>query len=296
MGFFDTLALPSALTRRNQWVCWKWAFRNGKRTKVPIDPNTGGDGRANDPTTWSDYDTAREYNQQNDDSDGIGFVFHEDDEIVGIDLDDMRDPGTGDITETASDIINKLDSFTEISPSGTGFHILVKGEKPSGRSRKGDIEMYDTARFFTMTGNRLPGTPQEVKEREGPLRVVHHKYLKDDDTDNDIRNRSTDSTISMNDHELLQKARNSNNGKKFEALWNGHTSGYESHSEADLALCSYLAFWTAGDAAQMDRLFRESGLYRPKWDNDHSSDGKTYGEMTISKAIQTATDFYSGDT
>lgn len=80
------------------------------------------------------------------------------------------------------------------------------------------------------------------------------------------------------------------NGAKFERLWNGNTAGYESHSEADMALCCLLAFWTGGDATQMDRLFRQSGMYRGKWDEVHYADGSTYGEKTVERAIQTTTE------
>ena len=75
----------------------------------------------------------------------------------------------------------------------------------------------------------------------------------------------------------------SRQGEKFRRLWEGDTSGYESHSEADAALCSILSYWTKGDTAQIDRLFRRSGLMRTKWDEAHSSDKSTYGQMTICK-------------
>jgi primase-polymerase (primpol)-like protein len=72
---------------------------------------------------------------------------------------------------------------------------------------------------------------------------------------------------------------------RFKNLWNGNLAGYASQSEADLALCNFLAFWTRGDAARIDRLFRRSGLYRAKWEERHRADGRTYGEMTIARAI-----------
>ena len=74
------------------------------------------------------------------------------------------------------------------------------------------------------------------------------------------------------------------NGAAFFRLWSGCTDGYSSHSEADLALCSHLAFWTGRDAALMDSMFRQSGLMRDKWDRQQS--GTTYGAITIQKAIE----------
>ena len=295
MGFMDTLALPPAMTRLDHWIVWRVEERNGKDTKIPVNPHTLKFGATDDPETWASYEKAAEVAK--DDEYGLGFVFTEEDDLVGIDLDDMRDPETGEIDDDANEIIDRLDSYTEISPSGEGFHIIVKGDMPSGRNRKGGIEMYEDGRFFTVTGNRLPGTEPEVKRRDGPLRVVHHKFLKKSKVN---RQRDTTSNrgspeLDLDDNEVLRKAKNSSNGKKFEALWNGITSGYDSHSEADLALCSYLAFWTGGDKQQMDDLFRKSGLYRDKWDREHSSDGKTYGEMTIDKAVATSTSFYGED-
>jgi primase-polymerase (primpol)-like protein len=91
---------------------------------------------------------------------------------------------------------------------------------------------------------------------------------------------------------VIEKATSAANGAKFERLWNGSTAGYESHSEADMALCFQLAFWTGGDADQMDRLFRRSGLMRQKWDEVHFADGSTYGEKTLERAVARVTEFY----
>ena len=101
--------------------------------------------------------------------------------------------------------------------------------------------------------------------------------------------------VQLSDSDLLEKARGAANGSKFAQLWDDDTSGYGSDSEADLALCSLLGFWCLGDQDQMDRLFRQSGLYRGKWDERHSGDGRTYGELTVAKALERAT-FYQGAT
>ena len=96
--------------------------------------------------------------------------------------------------------------------------------------------------------------------------------------------------VDLSDRELLEKARDADNGDRFDALWRGDTAGYPSHSEADMALCNLLAFWTGGDRQRMDRLFRESGLMRDKWDEDRGAD--TYGERTIEAALDATTDYY----
>ena len=97
---------------------------------------------------------------------------------------------------------------------------------------------------------------------------------------------------SLSDDEILDRAPNAVNGQKFTRLFNGDTSAHPSQSEADLALCDMLAFWTGRDADQMDRLFRQSGLYRKKWDERRGRD--TYGNLTIQKAIAGCREFYSG--
>lgn len=123
---------------------------------------TGEKAKADDPSTWTDYETCVAAVERGE-YDGIGFEFGSG--YVGVDLDHCRDVETGQIEDWASDIVAHLDSYTEASPSGSGVHIICKGALPEGRRRMGPIEMYDTARFFTVTGERLPGTAVTVGER-----------------------------------------------------------------------------------------------------------------------------------
>ncbi|QFU84487.1 phage NrS-1 polymerase family protein [Natronorubrum aibiense] len=305
---FDRTVLPADLRNRDQWVCWKEELRDGKPTKIPVTPGSGAFASSTDPETWASFETALEYADTGN-ADGIGFVFTDDDPIVGVDLDDCRDPESGDVDDTALDIIERLDSYTETSPSGTGFHVLIKGELPDGRNRRGSIELYDTARFFTVTCDRLEDTPPRVARRQDALVAIHREYVQDSEPDpeHDSGNHRTsdetettgsaaDTDVDLDDEELLERAQNASNGEKFERLWRGSTAGYESQSEADMALCCLLAFWTGGDHQQMDRLFRQSGLLRDKWDEVHYADGSTYGEKTIERAISSTSEFYDPDT
>jgi len=173
--------LPETLTTHDQWLCWRAEERDGKMTKVPVDPNSGQFASTTDSSTWSDFRTARERVVASPDLDGLGFVFADSDSIVGVDLDDCRIPETGKTREWATDIIDRLDSFTEVSPSGTGYHVLVEGSLPDGRNRKGDIELYETARFFTVTGDHVDDTPKTVESREETLKAVHEEYLAADE-------------------------------------------------------------------------------------------------------------------
>ena len=292
------------MVTRPQWLCWRAEARDGKTTKVPVDPNSGSYASATDAATWAEFTTARDYADR--EGIGLGFVFTDDDPLVGVDLDDCRDVDTGELTEWADSIVSRLDSFTEISPSGTGVHVIVKGTLPDGRNRHGDVELYETARFFTVTGDHVSETPTTVERREDALAGVHAEYVAADLPEPTVEGSETDVTLpaagrvadrdgnDLDDKELLEKAKHAANGAKFARLYRGSTAGYPSQSEADMALCSLLAFWTGGEATQTDRLFRESGLMRPKWDEQHFADGATYGERTIERAIAGTDEFYDG--
>ncbi|SEP27218.1 hypothetical protein SAMN04487948_13022 [Halogranum amylolyticum] len=291
-------SIPEELVERPQWVCWRREQRDGKATKIPVVPGVGSFASSTDPETWGDFETACDYLERGR-ADGVGFVFTEEDPIVGVDLDDCRDPESGDTDDDAQDIITRLDSYTEVSPSGTGYHVLIQGSLPEGRNRRGKIECYDTARFFTVTGDRVTGTPTAVSQRQDALEAIHREYIAEEtptqatDTPTGVTEREeSSSSTSLDDDTLLEKAKNASNGAKFDRLWNGSTSGYDSNSEADMALCCLLAFWSGGDAAQMDQLFRQSGLIREKWDEVHYADGSTYGEKTVERAIERTSEFY----
>jgi len=285
--------LPDSLVSCPQWLCWREQERDGKTTKVPVNPTSGNYASATDPSTWTDFETAHTFTETGDAA-GLGFVFTDDDPFVGIDLDDCRVPETETTLDWAENIVETLDSYTEISPSGTGYHVIVRGNLPGDRNRKGDVELYETARFFTVTGDHVEGTPTEIREREDALETVHAEHVAPDDETADSENeRSTqEGSVDIGDEQLLSKARNAKNGEKFARLWRGNTSGYESQSEADMALCSLLAFWTGGDHDRIDRLFRESGLMREKWDEVHFSDGSTYGEKTVDRAVAGTSEVY----
>ena len=305
----DQTSLPETLCEREQWVCWKQTKRDGNTTKIPVTPGGGGFASSTDPKTWTGFEIALEYAHTGN-ADGVGFVFTDDDPIVGVDLDDCRDPETGDVDAEAQDIIDRLDSYTEMSPSGTGYHVLIEGELPEGRNRRGHIELYDKARFFTVTGKHIDETPTHIARRQDALVAIHREYVNGPSREEKSSAANPGSseedseptfntdfevdteTIDLDDEKLLAKARRASNGSKFERLWGGNTGGYESNSEADMALCCLLAFWSGGDNRQIDRLFRESGLIREKWDEVHFADGSTYGEKTIERAISNTSEFY----
>jgi putative DNA primase/helicase len=277
-------ARPDALDELKaaaQWVFWTWKERDGKRTKPPYDPATGAEARSNDPTSWGTFAAACNANQRHDGA-GVGFMFNRD--FVGVDLDGCRDPETGAIDAEAQRIIDELRSYTEVSPSGTGVHILLRGTLPPGRRRYGTVEMYDGGRYFTVTGRHVDGTPGTIAEGTDALARLHERIFPAPDPTRSPRPRVQRSAPTADDAELIERSLQAPNGDAFGRLWRGDTTGFESASDADWQLCLYLKYRTNGDAARMDRLFRQSGLMREKWDRPDGTHG-TYGERTIRKAL-----------
>jgi primase-polymerase (primpol)-like protein len=147
--------IPEELAERPQWVLWRLEERAGTFTKIPY-TDTGHRGSSTDLMTWSTCaHVLAAYARGN--YDGIGFVFSSADPFVGVDLDDCRDPETGYVAPWAQEIIDRVgkNGYVEASPSGTGVHIVVKGNVRGGGMRKGNVEMYSRGRFFTITGRVL---------------------------------------------------------------------------------------------------------------------------------------------
>lgn len=284
--------IPGELRELRQWVAYRRIAskkRPGKTDKIPVDPGTGKNASSTNPATWGTLEAALA-RATRDNLAGVGFVFTIQDSFVGIDLDDVID-AQGHIEAWAMDHIKLCASYTERSQSGTGVHIITRGKLPPGGCKRGKVEMYDAGRFFVCTGDVLTDY-RTIRDAQDAIDRIHQATFGTSQP----AQKSTGQPTTLTDAELLAKAQGASNGAKFAALWDGSTSGYTSTSEADLALCSFLAFWSGGDTAQVDRLFRQSGLYRAnKWDARHASDGATYGNLTITKAITTTRDFYDGN-
>jgi primase-polymerase (primpol)-like protein len=148
--------IPEQLTERPQWVCWRLEERDGKKTKVPYTPGKAPERRASstDLMTWRTFSQAlRAYERSEPPCDGIGFVFCSADPYSGIDIDHCRNPETGEVAEWAQKIINSAsEGYVEVSPSGTGLHLNLRGVVRGGSVKKGRVEMYSRERFFTITG------------------------------------------------------------------------------------------------------------------------------------------------
>jgi len=280
--------IPEGLCERDIWIGWTAEERTKEGsevypTKVPRDARTGRKCDATDPESGTYFEEVLKA-YQNGEFDGIGILLLDGIGLVGVDEDDCRNPDTGEMDRAAAMRMRMIDSYTEVSPSGTGTRTFAFGEKPGPRCKDTaeGFEMYAHTRFLTVTGHHVEDTPQQVKERPDELATVYELVFGKDDPSETLPAPTVPNDVS--DHALIQKAKESNDS--FARLWNGDPSAYPSRSEADLALCNHLAFWTGRDARRMDALVRQSGLMREKWERDD------YREPTIEKAIANCDDVY----
>ncbi len=295
-----TLAPPTAATRESlrleagievpedledypQWVGWEYRRIKAKPgcTKVPLrldGSHTGSPASTTDPSTWASYDVARPHPR-------IGFVFTAKDPFCGMDLDDCLDPETGEITLAARVILRYCATYAEISPSGRGIKLIVRGSIPEGVSRRQNrklgVEVYESGRFFTLTGRRLSGVPESIVEADlSPLcRWVFGSEARETPRRHALPDSRSQPRFS--DDAIIEKALAAANGARFERLWRGDPSGYPTRSEADLALCAMLAYWSDADARTVETLFSRSGLCREKW-----TSRPDYRRKTIELAIR----------
>ena len=275
------------LKNTKQWIC--------HLNKVPKSPLYNGNASPTDSKMWGTYEQAvkacKEYNYS-----GIGFVFTADTDFCGIDIDHCINEN-GEIHKNALDILSTMDSYAEISPSGTGIHIIYKGKvheewkkKKTNALDKGiHLEMYQKDRYFTFTENRL--NDFDVESREPHAELIYKAYMADEEKPVK-KPENKPKMLTLSDRDIIDKAMNSASGMKFARLFNGDTSDYDNDdSRADLAFCLMLAFWCNKDISMMDRIFRQSKLMRSKWDEKHGRD--TYGNITLQKAVESCMNTYS---
>lgn len=275
----DEKSIPAIWELRvmRQWVAWRYQPReSGKPGKLPIDPATGRAADMSDSATWGTFLDAM-HRQHQDNLPGLGFVLTADDPYVVVDLDNCCNAGL--VTPAAMTIVEYLDSYTEFSPSGTGLHVWCKGTLPPGKRNAKPVEMYDAAHYLTVTLDHLP-PKKPIQARQAEISVVYDAFLAQPATERPV---PVSIAPTAEDGELLGRIVRSRVGDRFKRLFEGDASGYGSASEADLALAGYLSFWTQ-DANQVDRIFRQSGLFRPdKWDAKRGD--YSYGAMTVRRAI-----------
>jgi hypothetical protein len=273
--------IPADLKAWPQWVVWRYEWdddlrdkvtrqRTGEWTKPPRSVRGGGLASSTEPLTWASFDdVATAY--AGGSWDGVGFCPREEDGFVFTDWDDM----TTDEARWTGGVV-QLDSYTERSPSGTGYRVILRGRLVGkGRTNRAKgVEIYDRGHYLTITGQHVEGTPWTIEAR--PERILElHELLSVKPSGNGHR---PEVEIEIGDDEVVRRAR----GERFDALYdNGDLSeNNDDHSAADQSLCNLLARYTT-DAEQIDRLFRSSALNREKWEARPG-----YREVTIEKAIE----------
>lgn len=282
--------IPQEMKFCNNWVCWQ-AIPDEKShsgiKKVPVCALNGSSAKSNDPTTWTTFGNAL-IGMRTRHFSGIGFMFSNSN-YFGVDIDDCRDEVerylNGDKSGIIGEFIETLGSYAELSQSGNGIHIICKGNLPKGARRKGKVEMYDSGRYFIMTGNQI-GSYSDVADCTESIKNLHEKYLGN--TQKKTIQKSAPTIMELTEKEIIDRMCASS--IKADRLYQGDFSEYNSQSEADMAFCSILAFWCGGDTSLMDSIYRKSGLMRDKWDRKQS--GSTYGKLLMEKCVSECTEFY----
>lgn len=294
--------VPSVIRYPNQWVNWQYIWKEdiGKWDKPLFNPQ-GWKASATASHTWSPFTEVQKAYEAGK-FDGVGFVMQKrpltEHQLIGIDLDKCRNPKTGEISQEAKEDLDLLNSYSEISPSGTGIRVFVRGDiSEDGRNnRKRYREIYKNAHYLTVTGQRLEEYPATIETRPTEVLEFYNKYFSD--KEQEPSQEKTTKTSGLTDEQVIALASQAHNSPKFLKLmagdWERFTKEdgeqlYPSQSEADLALCELLAFYTQ-NPEQIDRIFRRSKLYREKWER------KDYAyDRTIKIAIDRTKEHYSGN-
>ena len=287
--------IPDALKQSASFCVWKLEKRSGRPTKVPYDPRTRQMAKTNEPSTFTDFNTAMKAYAIGG-WDGIGYRVSEG--IGAIDIDHcIREDGS--LNDVAASILGIFSTaYFEKSPSGTGLRGFFKLSPDFAydktvyyiNNRKHGLEVYlpgTTNRFVTVTGDMFrSGT---VERDDDALRNLLDTFMK---RSTRVSNKTIEPASYLDDEGVIAHASASASGDKFKALYAGNwEEGYDSQSDADMAFVSMLCFWCGNVEEQIDRIFRSSGLMRDKW--DRMTGDRTYGQITIRNAIASTSEIYT---
>ena len=308
--------VPMELRQRSQWVGFKLvpkADKPGKFDKVPFNPRNGNKASTTDPDTWGSFDEAV-YAVTRYRFDGIGYVFAEDDPYAGADFDGCRDATTGDIAQWGQELLALLDGgYAEASPSATGVHVLGRGKVPSAGHKtpykEGVVELYDHARFFTVTGNALPTNDLALPlvDITDGLQKVHDlcwadkRYNQDSGPQPDTNGKYAPPTYGatgLTDDDLLDRCRTDKTGEQFIAFYD-YANLFDvdwDDSVADWFVWSKLVFYLGDDVERIIKLAEQGEHYKHtgndvkarerqnKWQRPEPTYG-TLQRQTIAKAL-----------
>lgn len=286
--------IPASLRESPFWLCWQERpprKPGAKPAKVPVDPASLRNINPLDPANPMTFEAALLAYERNPELAGIGFVFAPENAFAGVDIDKCRNPDTGQIEPWAWELTRLADSYTEVSPSGTGIKIFLKADL-AGRASNfeyagREIEAYSARRYFTVTGLHVEGTSWAVNDRQQTVESLLQK--EPEWTAIGKLDRSQDAAAplvdAMSDEELRAKIVQSKQGVKFQRLMAGDTTGYAGYFSASGALCAILASWTRSNPERVDRIARTSDLI-VGWEQWWEESGR--GERTVAKACALA--------
>ena len=263
--------IPAELKMLNSWVAWKSVSVEGrdKPTKIPYQPLTGYKASPTNPDHWSTFNEALDVVDQYD---GIGFVLSGYDPFCFIDMDNpnnIEDPEQREYwKKTLLEIYNlSPDTYTEISPSGKGLHILVRADInliPSGLNN-GCIEAYTHSRYMTVTGDAKKGRSMEIVQADDFVRDLCDRFKVTPAAADPVDVDQFETPETMTDEEVVSMASGFKDGDKFVDLYEGRwEEHYASQSDADMSLVNMIQTATK-NRVQIKRIFLASQLgQRPK--------------------------------
>lgn len=277
--------IPGELKARKIWAVWNAVPKKNtdgstRYSKPPKQPS-GYDAKSNDPKTWTSFGEAKEAYETGK-WDGIGIMTMA--PYITYDQDHCVEEATG-LNQTAKEDLNDLNTYSEISPSGTGIRAICKGKKPGKNCKRGNFELYDSVRFITITGHTINDYPMHIREDGEGIKTVYNRRLNSSQEEGREERRERKSTATSTDEQIIGKANSSANGSKFGALYDGNNTGYNSPSDADMAFCDILAFYTK-DSKQIERIWKNSDRAREK------TERTDYRERTVGKAIDRVKESY----
>lgn len=287
----NALEIPDELKQLPKWVLWRaeWDNKQKQYKKVPYS-YAGYRASSTESETWTIFDAIHSLYEKNDSNNGIGFVLSNDDDYICLDIDDAINPDTGQLQTDLAIEMTEL-TYCELSPSGTGLHCFFKGELPLERKKKRsdlDIELYNNARFMTVTGESIGQS--EICEVQATINNIVERYFKVEEPVKTFTihpNRTND----LSDDEVMDIMMKSKNKDKISDLLKGNYEKYfDSPSEGVQSLLHYLAFYTSKDKGQMERLFLDYNNLTDKWDSKRGN--TTWGELELDKAISNQSEVF----
>ena len=275
----ETNHVPAELAGLPQWVCWG---KPGAQRKCPFNPRTGTTAKAGQPDTWADLATAAQAVKAGR-FEGIGFEFAEGGGIVGVDFDHCIDAG-GQLSDWAAGWVERLNSYTEISPSGTGLHVICRGKLPGPSVKRPQCEVYDRARYFTVTGQPW-GALRPLRDAGEAIAALYEELQAEARKGQDKPTEAHTAPALPPAGKNYLKIGLDRDGT-FAALWRGdRPNGNESAD--DMGLLNKLAYWCNCDRQAMRAAFFESWHYQSK-DEAHKKKAqrKDYLPRSIDRAVE----------